>query len=71
MRKVIWPLPAQKQLAKAYQFIVMASYQNAGKVKANILASTQKLPTNPEMHPMDKFRKNNDGSFRAYELPIG
>ena len=57
VRKVLWPLAAQKQLAKAYQYISMASHQNAEKVREEILASTKKLPAHPEMHPMDKFRK--------------
>ena len=39
-----------------------------GKVKEEILASTRKLATDPELHPPDKYRKENDGSFRAYEL---
>lgn len=63
-----WPSIAQNQLAKAYQYILKDSYQNAEKVKKDILASTRKLVDNPEMYPLDKYRKNNDGSFRAYEL---
>jgi plasmid stabilization system protein ParE len=68
VKEVIWPLHAQKQLTKAYEYILKSSYQNAEKVKQEILASTQKLPDNPERHAPDKFRKNNDGSFRAYEI---
>ncbi|MCY7311924.1 MAG: type II toxin-antitoxin system RelE/ParE family toxin [Bacteroidota bacterium] len=68
VRKVIWPLPAQTQLAEIYKYILKSSYQNAEKVKADILASSRKLPANPEMYPADKYRKDNDGSFRAYEL---
>ncbi len=68
VREVRWPLRAQDQLKKAYEHIVKDSYQNAENVKADILASTFKLATHPEIHPPDKYRKNNDGSFRAYEL---
>lgn len=68
VRKIIWPPAAQKQLAKAYEFILSRSYQNAKKVKQDIFDSTRGLASNPEMHPADKYRKNNDGSFRAYEL---
>ncbi len=68
VREVRWPYRAQNQLAKAYQYILITSYQNAEKVKKDILASVHKLVVNPEMYPPDKFRKNNDGSFRAYEL---
>jgi plasmid stabilization system protein ParE len=68
VKEVRWPAMAQNQLSKAYEHILLDSYQNAEKVKKDILASTRKLAVNPEMYPPDKFRKNNDGSFRAYEL---
>jgi|SRR5665213_66059 len=68
VREVIWPKIVQNQLSKAYEYILKDSSQNAEKVKKDILASTHKLVANPEMHSLDKYRKNNDGSFRAYEL---
>ncbi len=68
VREVRWPPVAQNQLAKAYQYILSYSYQNAEGVKKDILESTRNLAVNPEMHPPDKYKKNNDGSFRAYEL---
>lgn len=68
VREVKWPSRAQKQLEKAYQYILKKSYQNAEKVKADILASTRKLADHPEHHPPDKYRSNNDDSFRAYEV---
>lgn|SRR5690606_17505349 len=68
VKNVIWPARAQKQLEKAYEYILRDSYQSAEKVKKDILVSTRKLAANPEIHPPDKYRKNNDGSFRAYEL---
>jgi plasmid stabilization system protein ParE len=68
VREIRWPLRAQNQLAKAYEYILMDSYQNADKVKKDILNSTRHLAANPEMYPPDKYRKNNYGSFRAYEL---
>jgi plasmid stabilization system protein ParE len=68
VREVRWPLQVQKQLAKAYEYILPDSYQNAEKIKNDILASTRKLAANPEMYQPDKYRRNNDGSFRAYEM---
>ncbi|HLG39681.1 MAG TPA: type II toxin-antitoxin system RelE/ParE family toxin [Chitinophagaceae bacterium] len=68
VREIRWSATAQKQLAKAYQYILLYSYQNAEKVKKEILDSTRKLAPNPEIHSPDKYRKNNDGSFRPYEL---
>ncbi len=68
VREIRWPLKVQKQLEKVYQYILSDSPQNAEKVKEDILSSTRRLGANPEMHPPDKYRINNDGSFRAYEL---
>ena len=64
VKEVRWPSLAQKQLENAYKYILHDSYQNAEKVKKEILSSTRVLTTNPEMYPFDKYRKNNDGSFR-------
>jgi plasmid stabilization system protein ParE len=68
VREIRWPPKAQKQLAKAYEYILKDSPQNAEKVKKDILASTRMLAKHPEMHPPDKYRINNDETFRAYEL---
>ncbi len=68
VRQVRWPLLAQRQLESAYKYILLSSYQNAQKVKNDILESTRKLTSNPEIYPPDKYRKNNDGCFSAYEL---
>jgi plasmid stabilization system protein ParE len=68
VRHVIWPAKSQNQLAKIVKYISLDSRQNAEKVKTEILASTRNLVANPEMHAEDKYKKNNDGSFRAYEL---
>ncbi len=68
VREVIWPKSVQNQLTKVYQYILKDSFQNAEKVKEDILKSTRKLTLNPEIYPIDKYRKNNDGTFRAYEL---
>ena len=68
MKKIIWPLNSQKQLANVYKYILSDSYQNAEKVKKEILESVSKLAINPESHPRDKYRKDNDGNFRAFEI---
>ena len=68
VREVRWPALDQKQLERVYKYILRDSYQSAEKVKNEILSFTRSLVSNPEMYPLDKYRKNNDGSFRAYEL---
>jgi plasmid stabilization system protein ParE len=68
VREVRWPSAAQHQLLKVYAHILKDSFQNAEKVKKEILVSTASLASHPEAHPLDKYRINNDGSFRAYEI---
>jgi len=67
-RKVLIDNEAKTYLRKAYNYIKNDSPQNAEKVKNKILTSIMALQNNPEMHPPDKFRLNNDGSFRAFEI---
>ena len=68
MRKVIIDNEAKVQLRQAYQYITRDSLKNAEKIKVKIFASIKDLNKNPEKHPADKYRKNNDKAFRAYEL---
>jgi plasmid stabilization system protein ParE len=66
--KVIIDNEAKAQLREAYNYISKESPQNAQKVKSKILSSIKELIGNPQRHAADKYRLNNDGSFRAYEL---
>lgn len=68
VKEVRWSLTAQKQLAKIYKYILKDSLQNAENVKLKILFSTRRLNEMPELHPPDKYRNNNKGNFRAYEI---
>ena len=66
--KVVINDEAKKSLREAFQYIKKDSVQNAEKVKSNILDSIKELITNPNRHNPDKYRLNNDGSCRAYEI---
>ncbi len=44
------------------------SVKNALKVSKDIFSITDSLAFHPEKYPVDKNRKNNDGSYRAFEL---
>lgn len=57
-----------KATSETYEYISKYSPQNAQKVKEDILNSTRSLISNQERHPPDKYRKNNDKTFRAYEV---
>jgi len=64
----VWGKSAQKQLQNAYEFIKNDSPQNAIKVRNEIIDLSIMLAENPEAHPPDKYKQNNDGNYRAFEL---
>ena len=65
---IVWNLKAKQELKKAYQFISKESYQNAIKVRQEIIDAVLSLSEYPEKHHSDKYKKNNDGSWRAFEI---
>lgn len=68
MVEVVWSDLAIKQLKKAYDYIKKESLKSALKVRDEIFHETENLKHSPEIHPLDKYRKNNDGSIRAFEV---
>lgn len=64
----VWSKRARVELAKAYEYIYEDSPKNAAKVRDEIIDTTIDLPKHPEFYPPDKYKKNNDGSWRAFEL---
>lgn len=67
MVSVVWRKIALNQLNSVYAYIKKDSLKSAEKVKREILGTVEKLKNNPKIHGIDKYRKNNDGSFRAFE----
>ncbi len=66
--KVVIDDVAKIQLRNAYNYIKKDSVENAEKVRQKLLSSIEELIENPERHAPDKYRLENDGSFRAYEI---
>ncbi|MEL6538231.1 MAG: type II toxin-antitoxin system RelE/ParE family toxin [Bacteroidota bacterium] len=62
-----WDEEAIKDLENALVWISQNSYQNALMVETAILENIEKACQSPERFPKDKFRKSNDGNFRAFE----
>jgi plasmid stabilization system protein ParE len=50
-----------------YEYIKEDSFINAEKVKEGITKIVDNLLNHPEKHPIDKFKKNNQGNYRAFE----
>jgi plasmid stabilization system protein ParE len=63
-----WSPVAISQLQKAYRYIKKDSLQNAEKVRNEIVAVTISPGQCAERFPPDKYKQNNYGSYRAFEL---
>ncbi len=64
---IVWSDGAKADLKKAYEYIAVDSLKNATLVLNTLIDLTLELTKNPEMYALDKFKKNNDGSWRAFE----
>jgi len=67
-RKVTWDKQAINYFREAIGYIRKDSPQNADKVKAAILEEIKELAIHPEIHAADKYKLNNTGNYRAFEL---
>lgn len=67
-RKIRWDKPALIYFSEAIRYIRKDSAQNADKVKEEILARISELSVRPEIHAPDKYKQNNAGNYRAFEL---
>jgi plasmid stabilization system protein ParE len=66
--KVIMEDEAKFALRNICSYIELNSQLQANSLKKNVLNSIRELVKNPQKYPPDKFKKQNDGSVRAYEL---
>lgn len=67
-REIIWRKSALLYLEKAVDYVRENSPQNADLVANAILATIEKAARFPEHFPPDKYKHNNSGSFRAFEI---
>ena len=63
-----WNRHAIKQLDYAIAYIQNSSPINAEKFKRDVLQKIDDLQKYPEKYSPDKFKVDNDGSFKAFEL---
>jgi plasmid stabilization system protein ParE len=59
---------AKRLFKEAYLKIMGDSYQGAARVRDGILEAVDQIPKNPYRYPADKFKYNNTGNYRAFEL---
>ena len=67
---VIWSEPSLQHLSLIHEYILKesGSLTNADNVIDKIIKSTQILSDQPKINPPDKFKLNNNGDYRAYEI---
>lgn len=63
-----WKQKAVNQFAEAIKYIEEDSPLNAEKFEKEILKKIDNLIMQPERYPPDKFKNDNDGSYRAFEI---
>ena len=63
----VWSDHAKGELKRAYDYILQDSPQNAAKVRDEIIDISIELAKHPERFPPDKYKKDNDGNWRAFE----
>ena len=65
--EIVWTKRAQKQLKQAFKHICKDSPKNASKVIQEITSAVHTTLPNPEIYSPDKYKTDNDGSYRAFE----
>ena len=63
----MWTSRSQQHIRAVYKYISNDSTQNAKKVIEEIIKATEKVITNPEFYGPDKYKRDNDGSYRSFE----
>ena len=67
VNRISWSKNATRQFEAAIRYIALDSFVNAEKVSEEILNELARALKNPEFFPPDKYKQNNDGSYRAFE----
>ena len=63
-----WNRKALQQFDEAIAYINARSPHSADKVQKDLLAKIDGLLKHPERYNLDKYKKDNNGSFRAFEI---
>ena len=64
---VVWDKNVYAIFEKACKRIEQDSVINANNVRKEVLTITKSLSDNPEKFPADKYKIDNDGTYRAFE----
>jgi plasmid stabilization system protein ParE len=65
--EIVWTKRSQQHIRALYKHISKNSLQNAAMVIEDIVAAVEKAIPNPEFYAPDKYKTDNDNSYRAFE----
>ena len=65
--EIVWTKSAKSQLREIYKYISQESVQNAIKVINDLTQAVENIVQYPEKHKTDQYKKDNDGTYRAFE----
>jgi len=66
---VKWSKPVLDQLDKALDFIIDEGFISyAARLEESIISRIENLIYNYNIYPIDKYKKDNDGSYHAFEV---
>ena len=66
---VKWSKPALDQLDKALDFIIGEGFISyVARLEESIISKIENLIDNYNIYPIDKYKKDNDGSYHAFEV---
>ena len=67
--EIEWSKPAREQLDKALDFILEKGFiEYAFELNDNILLRIENLTENHNIYQIDRYKKNNNGSYHAFEI---
>lgn len=65
--EIVWTKAAQNQLREIFEYISIDSVQNALLVINDLTHAVGKIAEHPEKHKVDQYKKENEGTYRAFE----
>ncbi len=67
-RKVKWAAHAFSQFEKVYYYLQQFDDRYAEKVRLEIFKKVEQVSRHPEHYSLEKYKTDNDGSYRYFEL---
>lgn len=66
--KIVWSEDSVNQFSDFLKWIAEDSIIQAERIENKIVKEIEELPKHPKRYPSDKFKLNNGGEFRAFEM---